>query len=226
MHEDSTKIWRTLVKMALLGTTGYMTWQALTRLMGADAWLVSALGLVAFEGGLLLWPMYYQQADTNTQSGIAAVMAVIDLLGVAMAFGVEVMGNNPGMAGLIPQFADVATWGVIGVVIANVAAYIVVDAIDPDKQLARQMAAQSRAQKTAQLFIARQAAQATLSGIQETANQIVPGLAARNLADVRGHFGLVDGVNIEAPKAPAPLQLADSGTSPTNGKRPSTPKSV
>ena len=222
MHEDSTKIWRTLIKLALLGTTGYMTWSALTRLMGADAWLVSALGLVAFEGGLLLWPMYYQQADTNTQSGVAAVMAVIDLLGVAMAFGVEVMGNNPGMAGLIPQFADVATWGVIGVVIANVAAYIVVDAIDPDKALARQMAAQSRAQKTAQLFIARQAAQATLSGIQETANQIVPGLAARNLADVRGHFGLVDGVNIEAPKAPAPLQLADSGTSPTNGKRPST----
>jgi hypothetical protein len=36
MHEDSTKIWRTLVKLALLGTTGYMTWQALTRLMGAD----------------------------------------------------------------------------------------------------------------------------------------------------------------------------------------------
>jgi len=226
MHEDNTKLWRTLIKLLLMAVTGYMTWSALQRLMGADAWLVSALGLVAFEGGLLLWPMYYQQADTNTQSGIAAVMAVIDLLGVAMAFGVEVMGNNPGMAGLIPQFADVATWGVIGVVIANVAAYIVVDAIDPDKALARQMAAQSRAQKTAQLFIARQAAQATLSGIQETANQIVPGLAARNLADVRGHFGLVDGVNIEAPKAPAPLQLADSGTSPTNGKRPSTPKSV
>ena len=222
MHEDNTKLWRTLVKLVLMAVTGYMTWSALQRLMGADAWLVSALGLVAFEGGLLLWPMYYQQADTNTQSGVAAVMAVIDLLGVAMAFGVEVMGNNPGMAGLIPQFADVATWGVIGVVIANVAAYIVVDAIDPDKALARQMAAQSRAQKTAQLFIARQAAQATLSGIQETANQIVPGLAARNLADVRGHFGLVDGVNIEAPKAPAPLQLADSGTSPTNGKRPST----
>ena len=171
MHEDNTKLWRTLIKLLLMAVTGYMTWSALQRLMGADAWLVSALGLVAFEGGLLLWPMYYQQADTNTQSGIAAVMAVIDLLGVAMAFGVEVMGNNPGMAGLIPQFADVATWGVIGVVIANVAAYIVVDAIDPDKQLARQMAAQSRAQKTAQLFIARQAAQATLSGIQETANQ-------------------------------------------------------
>ena len=163
MHEDNTKLWRTLIKLLLMAVTGYMTWSALQRLMGADAWLVSALGLVAFEGGLLLWPMYYQQADTNTQSGIAAVMAVIDLLGVAMAFGVEVMGNNPGMAGLIPQFADVATWGVIGVVIANVAAYIVVDAIDLDKQLARQMAAQSRAQKTAQLFIARQAAQATLS---------------------------------------------------------------
>ena len=224
MHEDSTKIWRTLVKLALLGTTGYMTWQALTRLMGADAWLVSALGLVAFEGGLLLWPMYYQQADTNTQSGIAAVMAVIDLLGVAMAFGVEVMGNNPGMAGLIPQFADVATWGVIGVVIANVAAYIVVDAIDPDKQLARQMGAVSRVQKMGQVMIAKQTAEATLAGIQETANQIVPGLAAQNLRDVRGHFGLVDGVNIEAPKAPVPLQLADSGTSPTGGKRPSTPK--
>ena len=39
-----------------------------------------------------------------------------------------------------------ATWGVIGVVIANVAAYIVVDAIDPDKQLARQMATVSRVQ--------------------------------------------------------------------------------
>ena len=219
MHEDSTKIWRTLVKLALLGTTGYMTWQALTRLMGVDAWLVSALGLVAFEGGLLLWPMYYQQADTNTQSGIAAVMAVLDLLGVAMAFGVEVMGNNPGMAGLIPQFADVATWGVIGVVIANVAAYIVVDAIDPDKALERQMAASKRAQKAVQVFIARQTAQATLAGTQETANQIVPGLAARNLADVRGHFGLTDGVNIEAPKAPAQaaLQLADSGTSQTTG---------
>ena len=222
MHEDSTKLWRTLIKLALLGTTGFMTWQALTRLMGADAWLVSALGLFAFEGGLLLWPMYYQQADTNTQSGIAAVMAVIDLLGVAMAFGVEVMGNNPGMAGLIPQFADVATWGVIGVVIANVAAYIVVDAIDPDKQLARQMAAVSRVQKTAQVMSAKKTAAATLSGIQETSNQIVPGLAARNLADVRGYFGLIDGVNIEAPKAPA--ALLDSGTSPKGGSGKSTPK--
>ena len=222
MHEDNTKLWRTLIKLALLGTTGFMTWQALTRLMGVDAWLVSALGLVAFEGGLLLWPMYYQQADTDTQSGIAAVMAVIDLLGVAMAFGVEVMGNNPGMAGLIPQFADVATWGVIGVVIANVAAYIVVDAIDPDKQLARQMAAVRRVQKIAQVMIAKQTAEGTLAGTQDTANQIVPGLVANNLRDVRGHFGLIDGVNIEAPKAPA--ALLDSGTSPKGGKQPSTPK--
>lgn len=221
MHEDNTKLWRTLVKLLLMSVTGFMTWQALTRLMGADAWLVSALGLVAFEGGLLLWPMYYQQADTNTQSGIAAVMAVIDLLGVAMAFGVEVMGNNPGMAGLIPQFADVATWGVIGVVIANVAAYIVVDAIDPDKQLARQMAAQGRAQKAAQVFIARQAAAGTLAGVQDAANQIVPGLVANNLRDVRGHFGMTDGVNAEAPKAPAPL-LVDSGTSQMGGNEPST----
>ena len=224
MHEDSTKLWRTLIKLALLGTTGFMTWQALTRLMGADAWLVSALGLVAFEGGLLLWPMYYQQADTDAQSGIAAVMAVIDLLGVAMAFGVEVMGNNPGMAGLIPQFADVATWGVIGVVIANVAAYIVVDAIDPDKQLARQMAAVSRVQKEIQVMIAKQTAAATLSGSQDAVNQIVPSLAARNLADVMGHFGLLDGVNIEAPKSPVPLQLADSGTSPKGGNGKSTAK--
>ena len=87
MHEDNTKLWRTLVKLILMAVTGYMTWSALQRLMGVDAWLVSALGLVAFEGGLLLWPMYYQQADTNTQSGIAAVMAVIDLLGVAMEIG-------------------------------------------------------------------------------------------------------------------------------------------
>ena len=208
----------------MMTVTGYMTWSALQRLMGVDAWLVSALGLVAFEGGLLLWPMYYQQADTDTQSGIAAVMAVLDLLGVAMAFGVEVMGNNPGMAGLIPQFADVATWGVIGVVIANVAAYIVVDAIDPDKQLARQMAAVSRVQKMAQVIIAKQTAEGTLAGTQDTANQIVPGLVANNLRDVRGHFGLIDGVNIEAPKATAALQLADSGTSPKGGKQPSTPK--
>ena len=222
MHEDNTKLWRTLVKLVLMAVTGYMTWSALQRLMGADAWLVSALGLVAFECGLLLWPMYYQQADTDAQSGIAAVMAVIDLLGVAMAFGVEVMGNNPGMAGLIPQFADVATWGVIGVVIANVAAYIVVDAIDPDKQLARQMAAVSRVQKEIQVMIAKQTAAATLSGSQDAANQIVPSLAARNLADVMGHFGLLDGVNIEAPKAPA--ALLDSGTSPKVGSGKSTAK--
>ena len=224
MHEDNTKLWRTLVKLVLMTVTGFMTWSALQRLMGVDAWLVSALGLVAFEGGLLLWPMYYQQADTDTQSGIAAVMAVIDLLGVAMAFGVEVMGNNPGMAGLIPQFADVATWGVIGVVIANVAAYIVVDAIDPDKQLARQMATVSRVQKTAQVMIAKQTAEGTLAGTQDTANQIVPGLVANNLRDVRGHFGLIDGVNIEAPKAPVSLQLADSGTSPKVGSGKSTAK--
>ena len=41
-------------------------------------------------------------------------------------------------------------------------------------------------------------------GFKETKNQIVPGLAARNLADVRNvHSGSVDGVNIEAPKAPS-----------------------
>ncbi len=212
MNEDGTKIWRTLVKLALMGVTGFMTWSALQTLMGADAWLVSALGLVAFEGGLLLWPAYYQAADTNTQSGVAAVMAVIDLFGVGAAFGVEVMSNNPGMTELIPQFAGVATWGVIFVVIANVAAYIVVEALDPEKQIARQMGAAQRVQKHAQVVIARQTAAATLAGVQATANQIVPGLAARNLEDVRGHFGLTNGA--ESPKAPA---LPHSGTSPQTG---------
>lgn len=195
-----------------MGVTGFMTWSALQTLMGADAWLVSALGLVAFEGGLLLWPAYYQTADTNTQSGVAAVMAVIDLFGVGAAFGVEVMSNNPGMTELIPQFAGVATWGVIFVVIANVAAYIVVEALDPEKLLARQMGAAQRVQKHAQVVIARQTAAATLAGVQATANQIVPGLAARNLEDVRGHFGLTNGA--ESPKAPA---LPPSGTSPQTG---------
>ena len=48
-----------------------MTWSALQRLMGLMPGLCRRLGLVAFEGGLLLWPMYYQHADTDAQSGVA-----------------------------------------------------------------------------------------------------------------------------------------------------------
>ena len=198
-----------------------MTWGTLQILMGSDAWMVSLTGLVAFEGGLILWPSYFMKAETETQRGIAAVMALIDLFGVGAAFILGVMHNNPGMKGIIPQFMDVALVGVPLVILVNIAAYIVVEALDPNKQIEREMASLERAQKMVRLSVMRQSVHATLSVAQETANQIVPGLAAQNLRDVLGSFRL-DGVNIEAPKAPA--ALLDSGTSPKVGKQPSTPK--
>ena len=46
-------------------------------------------------GGLLLWPMYYQQPTPTRNRGLLRSWRSLTCSALAMAFGVEVMGNNP-----------------------------------------------------------------------------------------------------------------------------------
>ena len=91
-----TNLLKNLLRAILVLVTGYMTWSFLQTMMGPDGLIVAALGLVAFEGGMVFWEKYYNDtALSNQQVLISGVMIMVDLTGVALAFVGEVILNRP-----------------------------------------------------------------------------------------------------------------------------------
>ena len=136
--EDSG-IWVWIVKGALLMVTGWMTWSFLSYIMGPDKQLVAIVGLVAFEGGIVLWPhLYKNDAITPRMSQTCIVMILVSIAGIALAFIGEIMRNNAGAAELLAWLQPMMPIIVGAVVIINVAAYTYMQIISPKAQLERQ----------------------------------------------------------------------------------------
>ena len=192
-------------------------------MMGAQAQLVAILGIIAFEGGMLFWGMYHNYvALSSEQQFVSSVLEWSDLAGVSLAFIGEVMFNRPDVQfpAWLPTIALVGTTVVI---IANVAGFNLIARYSPATIMARALRQSKIARQAVEVELQLAKAEQMKADGAQLAIEMASGLSAHEMVGLRTQYAVpVNGVNIEAPKAP--MTLPDSGTSLTNGKQPSTPK--
>lgn len=228
-ENTGTSIWVTLVKLVLLVVTGIMTWQFLSYVMGPDKQLFAILGLVAFEGGILLWPMVYKRdAVTPTMEGIAVTMIAVSWVGIGLAFIGEIMRYNAEAAALLEWMIPVMPFAVGAIVLLNVLAYTAIQMLSPKAAMERANRQAAMARMQADLIYRQQAARATIAAAQADAPDAAQVSAAQTVgvlgARHRGKGSTSNGASTGTPAQGGDDFLPqDSGTQPTRGK--STPRS-
>lgn len=229
-ENTGTSIWVTLVKLVLLVVTGIMTWQFLSYVMGPDKQLFAILGLVAFEGGILLWPMVYKRdAVTPTMEGIAVTMIAVSWVGIGLAFIGEIMRYNPEAAALLEWMIPVMPFAVGAIVLLNVLAYTAIQMLSPKAAMERADRQAAMARARADLLYKQQAARAIIAAAQAdapdaaqvSAAQTVGALGARHRKGGTHPNGASTGTAQGGDDFLPPP--AASGTPSTRGK--STPRS-
>lgn len=125
----------TLMGLALLGYTALRTLDLVQLTLPADQQVIGYLALVAFDGGLLGWTLFFLHgARGGWQRGIAALMIVVSLIGVLLAFGADTLyqANARGtLATLDPGIVTNAIWGMVIIIGLNVGAVVAVHVTDP-----------------------------------------------------------------------------------------------
>ena len=201
-----TNLLKNLLRAILVLVTGYMTWSFLQTMMGPDGLIVAALGLVAFEGGMVFWEKYYNDtALSNQQVLISGVMIMVDLTGVALAFVGEVILNRPDV--VFPEWLPlIALIGTVVVIIANVAAFIGVSVFDPMRSMQRVDRQTALARMMAELKIKSSTAAQLMADSDQLAIEVAPGRSRQAVEELRRQYNVVtthvNGVNGSEPLPP------------------------
>ena len=185
-----THLIKNILRAGLVVVTGYMTWNFLSTMMGTDGRIVAVLGLLAFEGGMIFWEKYYNDAAlSGEQTAISGWMTLVDLAGVALAFIGEVMFNRPDVAfpGWLPQ---VALMGTTVVVIANVAAFIGISVFDPKRAMDRASRRATMARLSAEVKVQTATAAQLLTDSDQLAVEVAPGRSRSAINDLRRQYAV------------------------------------
>jgi len=131
-------LWIWIIKGALLLVTGWMTASFLLFVMGPGKEIIAIVGVMAFEGGVLMWPhLYKHDAITKGMRAIATVMILVTLAGISIALFGEIVRYNADAAALLSWMAPIMPLFVGAIVIINVAAYTYFQLIHPKAALER-----------------------------------------------------------------------------------------
>ena len=127
---------------SLLIYTATRTYHLFTLTLPADQQILGVLALAAFDGGLVLWPIYFLNGARGAwQRGIAALMIIVSLVGVIIGFMGDTMltaSTNALITALPPETAQsiiIATGAIISI---NIAAVVFTHVLDPDNLRAMQ----------------------------------------------------------------------------------------
>ena len=125
----------TVMGLALLAYTALRTLDLIQLTVRVDQQAIGYLALVAFDGGLIGWTLFYLHgAKGGWQRGISAMMIVVSLAGVLIAFSADTLyqANVRGTwVTLEPASLARASWGKVFIIGANVAALIAIHLTDP-----------------------------------------------------------------------------------------------
>jgi hypothetical protein len=186
----------TLMGLALLGYTALRTLDLIQLTLPADQQAIGYLALVAFDGGLVGWTLFYLHGAKGAwQRGISAMMIVVSLAGVLIAFGADTLyqANARGtLASLDPALVATAIWGMVLIIGANVGAVTAVHLTDPNARKAQaEEEARDRITEAALLQIA--------SNAESLAAELAPQLGAAWLTEMRAQYahGLATPQHIE-----------------------------
>ena len=130
----------TMMGLALLGYTALRTLDLIQMTLPLDQQTIGYLALVAFDGGLVGWTLFFLHgAKGSWQRGIAAMMIVVSLAGVLIAFGADTLyqsGVRGTTAELDPAIVATAIWGMVLIIGANVGAVVATHLTDPEARKA------------------------------------------------------------------------------------------
>jgi hypothetical protein len=196
----------TAIGLALLVFTALRTLDLIQLALPADQQITGYLALVAFDGGLIAWTLFYLHGARGAwQRAIAAIMIVVSLTGVLIAFGADMLYSaeqRGTIATLDPAIITGAIWAMVFIIGATVAAVIGIHLTDPE---ARRMQAEEEARdKITEAALKQIAAHA-----DSLAAELAPQLGAAWLADMRARY--IDGLP------------ASTGESQTRPPRPRAP---
>ncbi len=170
MSQRATSILIGLMELALLAFTASRTLDLLQQLLPPNQSLFALLGLVAFDGGLVGWSLYFVYgARGSYQRAITLLMIVVSLvaIGISVIADLIISASDRGLVDAMPEQARLAVLVAVGVIVfVNVAAFFLAFITEPDRL--RAMAVESAKDQ----IHAR-----SLKLIAEKAAQIAPDIA-------------------------------------------------
>lgn len=120
--------------LSLLCFTGLRTLHFLSLTFPPDQAYMPWLGLAAFDGGVLLWLGYARSAAKGWQRPISYLMIAVCMGGVIICTWADtfLVASKNGLVQLPIGMADQALRGVLGVILANVIAGVVIHLVSPE----------------------------------------------------------------------------------------------
>ena len=192
--------------------------------------IIPWLGLAVFDVGAVAWlVVFLRDASGTGQRSVSIVSSLVSLIGAILMTVAHLYMGGQTITDVPAEMGTYVIWA-IGIMTAlhatAVWSYHVLDPLE-------MMEIKQKMGEDRIIALAYKKAEAE---IDDRADVLATHIG-RTWADNAGRrvqettkVLQLNGVDADFPKdapaQPTPLQLADSGTSPTNGKRPSTPKSV
>lgn len=165
----------TIMGVALLLYTSLRTLSFIRLTLPRESQDTGYLALVSFDGGVLLWTLFYLHGARGPwQRGISALMVVVDLIGVIVGFGADTLwtASGYGLSQMTRESAQTAILAMVSIIALNVVAVIACHLTSPDALLAQ-------AHEEAQDRITT----ATLEQIGHNATQLAAEVAPQLAAD-------------------------------------------
>jgi hypothetical protein len=164
------------------------------------------LALAAFDGGLVLWALYFLKgASGGWQRGIAALMILVSLVGVVVAFGADTLmgASASGLATMDKSVTTTAVLATIAIIALNIAAVTACHVMSPENQRAM-------AEEEAHGKIVDAAIKQIASNAESLASELAPMLGDSWVRDMRARY--LQGVDVPALPAARPMvTLASEG---------------
>lgn len=146
-----SRLFSFLLVGGLFIVTAHLTVDLVTKLLPDKYWYLPSMSVGAFDGGFIVWGLtLLYVVENNTQRSITWLMIVVDFGGVAICAFADVFlaDATKGLVEMIPP--DQMRWivfGVVGVIIVNVAAWFSLHVVSP-QHIERTTGRQSQAIRT------------------------------------------------------------------------------
>lgn len=180
MNKKMGNVWITAIGIILLVYTASRSYEFLAMTLPPEKQILAIAGLVALDGGLVLWLLTYQSTGLGmAQRGIAMLMILIDFLGSFLTFVADTLYNT-GKMGITFAMSENDIFSIVlavSVVIgANVGAATVFHMLDPEAQ-------KKRALSDAKAHIDEEAIRLVQDGAPQLAAKMAPQMAASVLGE-------------------------------------------
>ncbi len=149
MSQKAVTILIGLMELALLAFTASRTLDLLQQLLPANQAIFAWLGLVAFDGGLVGWSLFFSYGARGAyQRAITVIMVVVSLvaIGISVIADLIISASAKGIVDAMPEQGRMAVLVAVGgIVFLNVAAFFLTFITEPERL--RQMAIESAKDK-------------------------------------------------------------------------------